>query len=110
MIVRISPELSARAWLAAFAVAMCLVGLLDDIVDLRPRNKLLLELAALSGRSMRDYLSGALRGTGGARLQGSAPFVDCLDPKPPVAADAERGQLIFLQHPVDRGWMHLQVA
>ena len=34
-------------WLAAFAVAMCLVGLLDDIVDLRPRNKLLLELAAI---------------------------------------------------------------
>jgi len=34
-------------WLASFAVAMCLVGLLDDIVDLRPRNKLLLELAAI---------------------------------------------------------------
>jgi len=34
-------------WLAAFAVAMCLVGLLDDIVDLRPRNKLLLEMAAI---------------------------------------------------------------
>jgi len=34
-------------WLAGFAVAMCLVGLLDDIVDLRPRNKLILELAAI---------------------------------------------------------------
>ena len=34
-------------WLTGFAVAMCLVGLLDDIVDLRPRNKLLLELAAI---------------------------------------------------------------
>src|SRR5208282_6790655 len=34
-------------WLAGFAVAMCLVGLLDDIVDLRPRNKLLLELVAI---------------------------------------------------------------
>ena len=34
-------------WLAAFAVAMCLVGLLDDIVDLRPRHKLMLELAAI---------------------------------------------------------------
>jgi UDP-GlcNAc:undecaprenyl-phosphate GlcNAc-1-phosphate transferase len=35
-------------WLAGFAVAMCLVGLLDDIVDLRPRHKLVLELAAIS--------------------------------------------------------------
>jgi len=35
-------------WLAGFAVAMCLVGLLDDIVDLRPRHKLMLELAAIS--------------------------------------------------------------
>ncbi|MGA9722395.1 MAG: hypothetical protein WBQ86_08075 [Candidatus Binatus sp.] len=35
-------------WLAAFAVAMCLVGLLDDIVDLVPRHKLMLELAAIS--------------------------------------------------------------
>jgi UDP-GlcNAc:undecaprenyl-phosphate/decaprenyl-phosphate GlcNAc-1-phosphate transferase len=35
-------------WLAAFAVAMCLVGLLDDIVDLKPRHKLILELAAIS--------------------------------------------------------------
>ncbi len=35
-------------WLAAFAVAMCLVGLLDDIVDLLPRHKLILELAAIS--------------------------------------------------------------
>ncbi len=34
-------------WLAGFAVAMSLVGLLDDIVDLRPRNKLILELAAI---------------------------------------------------------------
>src|ERR1019366_6707856 len=34
-------------WLAGFAVAMCLVGLLDDIVDLRPRHKLILELAAI---------------------------------------------------------------
>ncbi len=34
-------------WLAGFAVAMCLVGLLDDIVDLRPRHKLVLELAAI---------------------------------------------------------------
>ena len=34
-------------WLTGFAVAMCLVGLLDDIVDLRPRNKLFLELAAI---------------------------------------------------------------
>ena len=34
-------------WLAAFAVAMCLVGLLDDIVDLKPRHKLMLELAAI---------------------------------------------------------------
>ncbi len=34
-------------WLTGFALAMCLVGLLDDIVDLRPRNKLLLELAAI---------------------------------------------------------------
>ena len=34
-------------WLAAFAVAMCLVGLLDDIVDLQPRHKLILELAAI---------------------------------------------------------------
>jgi UDP-GlcNAc:undecaprenyl-phosphate/decaprenyl-phosphate GlcNAc-1-phosphate transferase len=35
-------------WLAAFAIAMCLVGLLDDIVDLSPRQKLILELAAIS--------------------------------------------------------------
>ncbi len=35
-------------WLAGFAVAVCLVGLLDDIVDLRPRHKLMLELAAIS--------------------------------------------------------------
>ena len=35
-------------WLAGFALAMCLVGLLDDIVDLRPRHKLILELAAIS--------------------------------------------------------------
>jgi UDP-GlcNAc:undecaprenyl-phosphate/decaprenyl-phosphate GlcNAc-1-phosphate transferase len=35
------------SWLAGFAVAMCVVGLLDDIVDLRPRNKLMLELAAI---------------------------------------------------------------
>ncbi len=34
-------------WLAGFAVAMCVVGLLDDIVDLRPRHKLILELAAI---------------------------------------------------------------
>jgi UDP-GlcNAc:undecaprenyl-phosphate GlcNAc-1-phosphate transferase len=34
-------------WLAGFAVAMCLVGLLDDIVDLRPRYKLMLELGAI---------------------------------------------------------------
>ena len=34
-------------WLAGFAVAMCVVGLLDDIVDLRPRHKLMLELAAI---------------------------------------------------------------
>jgi len=34
-------------WLAGFAVAMCLVGLLDDIVDLKPRHKLILELAAI---------------------------------------------------------------
>ena len=34
-------------WLASFAVVMFLVGLLDDIVDLRPRRKLLLELAAI---------------------------------------------------------------
>src|SRR5260370_22752156 len=35
-------------WLAGFALAMCLVGLLDDIVDLKPRHKLMLELAAIS--------------------------------------------------------------
>jgi UDP-GlcNAc:undecaprenyl-phosphate/decaprenyl-phosphate GlcNAc-1-phosphate transferase len=35
-------------WLAGFAVAMCLVGLLDDVVDLQPRHKLILELAAIS--------------------------------------------------------------
>ena len=34
-------------WLAGFTVAMCLVGLLDDIVDLKPRHKLMLELAAI---------------------------------------------------------------
>ncbi|HXN13449.1 MAG TPA: hypothetical protein VN865_10105 [Candidatus Acidoferrales bacterium] len=34
-------------WLGAFAIAMCLVGLLDDIVDLKPRHKLILELAAI---------------------------------------------------------------
>ena len=34
-------------WLASFAVLMFMVGLLDDIVDLRPRHKLLLELAAI---------------------------------------------------------------
>lgn len=34
-------------WLAAFAFAMCLVGLLDDIIDLRPRHKLILELVAI---------------------------------------------------------------
>ena len=34
-------------WLAAFAVAMCIVGLVDDIVDLRPRHKFMLELAAI---------------------------------------------------------------
>src|SRR5258708_9652844 len=36
-------------WLTGFAVAMCVVGLLDDIVDLRPRHKLMLELAAIWG-------------------------------------------------------------
>jgi len=35
-------------WLVGFAVAMCAVGLLDDVVDLRPRYKLMLELAAIS--------------------------------------------------------------
>jgi UDP-GlcNAc:undecaprenyl-phosphate/decaprenyl-phosphate GlcNAc-1-phosphate transferase len=34
-------------WIAGFAVTMCLVGLLDDIVDLRPRHKFMLELAAI---------------------------------------------------------------
>ena len=34
-------------WLAGFALVMCLVGLLDDIVDLRPRRKLMLQLAAI---------------------------------------------------------------
>jgi UDP-GlcNAc:undecaprenyl-phosphate/decaprenyl-phosphate GlcNAc-1-phosphate transferase len=34
-------------WLAGFAVAMCMVGLLDDIVDLQPRHKFMLELAAI---------------------------------------------------------------
>src|SRR5271163_3171923 len=34
-------------WLASFAVLMFLVGLVDDIVDLRPRHKLLLELGAI---------------------------------------------------------------
>ncbi|MGH7925182.1 MAG: hypothetical protein ACREQH_11405 [Candidatus Binatus sp.] len=34
-------------WLAGFALAMCLIGLLDDIVDLRPRHKFMLELAAI---------------------------------------------------------------
>ena len=34
-------------WIGALAVAMCLVGLLDDIVDLQPRHKLMLELAAI---------------------------------------------------------------
>src|ERR1017187_9754697 len=45
-----------------------------------------------------------------ARLDGSAPFVDCLDGKTPVAADAERGKLVFFQHPVNRGRMHPEVA
>ena len=35
-------------WLVGFGVAMCAVGLLDDVVDLRPRYKLMLELAAIS--------------------------------------------------------------
>ena len=35
-------------WLLGFAVLMCVVGLLDDIIDLRPRHKLMLELAAIS--------------------------------------------------------------
>jgi UDP-GlcNAc:undecaprenyl-phosphate GlcNAc-1-phosphate transferase len=35
-------------WLAGFALAMCLVGLLDDIVDLQPLHKLILELVAIS--------------------------------------------------------------
>jgi UDP-GlcNAc:undecaprenyl-phosphate GlcNAc-1-phosphate transferase len=35
-------------WLAGFAVAMCMVGLLDDIVDLRPRHKFILELVAIT--------------------------------------------------------------
>jgi UDP-GlcNAc:undecaprenyl-phosphate/decaprenyl-phosphate GlcNAc-1-phosphate transferase len=34
-------------WLASFAVLMFLVGFVDDIVDLRPRHKLLLELGAI---------------------------------------------------------------
>src|ERR1035437_10704707 len=34
-------------WLAGCGGAMCLVGLLDDIVELRPRYKLILELAAI---------------------------------------------------------------
>jgi UDP-GlcNAc:undecaprenyl-phosphate/decaprenyl-phosphate GlcNAc-1-phosphate transferase len=34
-------------WLAGFAVTMCVVGLIDDIVDLRPRTKFMLELAAI---------------------------------------------------------------
>jgi UDP-GlcNAc:undecaprenyl-phosphate GlcNAc-1-phosphate transferase len=34
-------------WLGWFAVLMFLVGLLDDIADLRPRHKLFLELAAI---------------------------------------------------------------
>lgn len=36
-------------WIASFAVAMCMVGLVDDIVDLRPRHKFVLELAAICG-------------------------------------------------------------
>jgi len=34
-------------WLAAFAIAMCFVGLLDDIVDLQPRHKFMLEMTAI---------------------------------------------------------------
>jgi UDP-GlcNAc:undecaprenyl-phosphate GlcNAc-1-phosphate transferase len=34
-------------WLASFAIAMFLVGLLDDVVDLRPGKKLVLELGAI---------------------------------------------------------------
>src|SRR5882762_656436 len=44
------------------------------------------------------------------RLYRGAPLVDRLDRKAPVAADSERGQLIFLEHPVDGGRMHAQVA
>ena len=40
---------SRRSWLAGFALAMCLVGLLDDAVDLLPRHKFILELAAIGG-------------------------------------------------------------
>jgi len=35
-------------WLTAFSFAMFCVGLLDDLVELRPRYKLVLELAAIS--------------------------------------------------------------
>src|SRR6267142_1030451 len=44
------------------------------------------------------------------RLYRGAPFVDRLDREAPVAADSERGQLIFLEHSVDGGRMHAQVS
>src|ERR1700724_61434 len=46
----------------------------------------------------------------GAGLDRGAPLVDRLDREAPVAADTERGQLIFLEHPVNGGRMHAQVG
>jgi hypothetical protein len=47
---------------------------------------------------------------GRARRYRCEPVVDCLDRKPPITAYAKRGQLISLEHPVNRGWMHPKVA
>jgi UDP-GlcNAc:undecaprenyl-phosphate GlcNAc-1-phosphate transferase len=44
---RLGLPYNSLPWLASFAVLMFLVGLVDDIVDLRPRLKLILELAAI---------------------------------------------------------------
>jgi hypothetical protein len=52
----------------------------------------------------------ACRHRGLARRHRCQPVIDCLDGKPPIATDAKRGQLISLQHPVNRRRMYPKVA
>src|SRR6266849_772062 len=75
------------------------------MVDGRPARRFPRDLAELLGTQL--MLGRPWRGSG---LNRSAPLIDSVDREAPVAADPERGQLVFLEHPVDRGRMHAQVG